>query len=283
MSGFAPVSKIDIETLVKTSLPPSPDNLMRISGLLNDINAPARKITEAITYEPMLVTRILRLVNSTIYGLERNVTSIQTAISIIGNGILHEIVLMEMASSTFAKQIGSSFTARKIWEHSLAVGMLCREIAKHLNLKGTEEAFTCGLLHDIGKMLLLSYDFEGFPLLQGENDEEKMLDCERRHYGYDHAELGSIVARHWDLHEDICHSIEFHHNPSMAQRAAIITHIVKVADMLANIKAYGLRREENEAFITCESVIKFNLTEEDLEIIWERAEGKVKEAIYSYS
>lgn len=275
--------KVNIETLVKTNLPPSPGNIMRISRLLCDDNASSRQVTEAIGYEPMLVARILRLANSMIYGLERKVTLIQTAIATIGTRTLNEMVMMDLASSTFAKLIRGSFCARKIWEHSLTVAILSREIAETLKIKGTEEAFTCGLLHDIGKLILLSYDFEGFPLLQGENDEQKMLDCERRHYGHDHAEIGALVARRWGLQEEVCNSIEYHHNPGQSGTAFVVTHIVKVSDIIANNKAYGLRGEDKAKLLTCESVRKLNLTPEKLEIVWSGAEDKIRDAINSYA
>ncbi|MCY7347568.1 MAG: HDOD domain-containing protein [Pyrinomonadaceae bacterium] len=275
--------KIDIETLVEMTLPPSPGNIMRLSRLLGDEDTSVREITQAIGYEPMLAARILRLANSTIYGLERNVTSIQAAIAAVGNKILGEIVLMELASSTFAKQIRSSFFARKIWEHSLAVAMISRETAQILQMKGTEEVFTCGLLHDLGKLILLSYDFKGFPLIQGENDEEKMLEGERLHYGYDHAQIGSLVACRWNLQTEICNSIQNHHSPAMAECASMVTHIVEVADIVANSRAYGLRMENKDRLLNCESVAKLNLTPENLELIWGRAQERIREAIYSYA
>lgn len=275
--------KIDIESLVEMTLPPSPGNIMRLSRLLSDENTPTREITKAIGYEPILAVRILRLANSTIYGLERNVTSIQAAISAIGNKTLGEIVLMELASSTFAKQIHNSFFARKIWEHSLAVAMISREMAQLLKIKGTEEVFTCGLLHDLGKLVLLSYDFNGFPLLQGENDEERMLEGERLNYGYDHAQIGSLVAARWKLQAEICNAIQDHHHPTLSEFPSMVTHIIEVADIVANSRAYGLRMENGDRLLTCDSVQKLNLTPEDLEVIWGRAEEKIREAIYSYA
>jgi|GEM_PF-2502794 len=275
--------KIDIETLVDMTLPPSPGNIMRLSRLLGDENTSTREITQAIGYEPILAVRILRLANSTIYGLERNVTSVQAAIAAVGNKTLGEIVLMELASSTFAKQIRSSFFARKIWEHSLAVAMISREMAQVLQMKGTEEVFTCGLLHDLGKLVLLSYDFNGFPLIQGENDEEKMLEGERLRYGYDHAQIGSLVAGRWNLQAEICNSIQDHHGAAMAECPSMVTHIVEVADIVANSRAYGLRMESNDRLLNCESVAKLNLTPENLEFIWGRADEKIRAAIYSYA
>lgn len=274
--------KIDIETLVETSLPPSPASIMRIAKLLNDENSSARKVTDAVSYEPMLVAQILRIANSPIYGLEKTVTLIQTAINTIGNERLQEIVMMGLASSTFAKQIRASVVARKIWEHSLAVALVARELSKRLQLKGTEEAFTCGLLHDIGKLILFSHDFQEFSMLLGENDEDKMLYNERQQYGYDHAQVGSLVARRWGLQEEVCDTICYHHNPTMSPYPMVVAHVVEVADIMANIKGYGLRSEDESKLAASASVMKLGLSPEDLENIWNNAEESINEVIQTF-
>ncbi len=274
--------KINIDLLVETNLPPSPGSIIRITKLLRDVNSSTRALTDAVSYEPMLVVRILRLVNSPIYGLERNVTSIQTALQAIGNNILNEIVMMELAATTFGKEIRNSIYARNIWVHSLAVAIVARELTKHLKMSGTEEAFTCGLLHDIGKFILLSNDFENFTLLLDDSGESEMLRCEQEQYGYNHAEIGSLVARRWGLQEDVCYSILHHHNPSQASQGMLMAHIIDIADMIANEKGYGLRKEEREKMLNSESVIKLNLTEEDIENIWNKVEGNITEVIKTF-
>lgn len=274
--------KINIDLLVETNLPPSPGSIIRITKLLRDVNSSTRALTEAVSYEPMLVVRILRLVNSPIYGLERNVTSIQTAIQAIGNNILNEIVMMELAATTFGKEIRNSIYARNIWVHSLAVAIVARELTKHLKMSGTEEAFTCGLLHDIGKFILLSNDFENFTLLLDDSGESEMLRCEQEQYGYNHAEIGSLVARRWGLQEDVCYSILHHHNPSQASQGMLMAHIIDIADMIANEKGYGLRKEEREKMLNSESVIKLNLSEDDIENLWNKVEGNISEVIKTF-
>lgn len=274
--------KLDIDSLVETNLPPSPGSIIRITRLLRDINSSTRAITEAVSYEPMLVVRILRLVNSPIYGFERSVTSIQTAIQAIGNHVLNDIVLMSLACSTFEKEIRSSGYARRIWIHSLAVAMIARETSKGLRMSGTEEAFTCGLLHDIGKFILLSSDFEHYTaLLQTENENE-MLRGEQELYGYNHAEVGSLVARRWGLHDDVCYSILNHHNPSQASQGMLMAHIIDLADMIANNRGYGLRKLDSEKLLASESAVKLKLGAVEIENIWTNVEANIREVISTF-
>lgn len=278
-----PKAKVDIETLLITKLPPSPGTMMRITSLLQDYNSSMRQITEAISYEPILVVRILRLANSPIYALERNVTSIQMAISAVGTKAVHDIVMIGLASMTFSKELKNSPIARRIWEHSIAVAMIARELSRVLEMRGTEEAFTCGLLHDIGKLILLSNYTDGFSALTEINNETEMLNCETELYGYTHAEIGSLIARRWDLPEDVYYPILHHHNPSQAERGTLVAHLVDIADMIANINGFGLRQEEETKLETSESVMKLGFTANHLETAWTKAGSNIREVIKTFA
>lgn len=275
--------RINIETLVETKLPPSPGSLMRISNLLRDYNASTRKITEAINYEPILVARILRLANSPIYSLERNVTSVQTAIDTVGTKAIYDIVLMGLASATFSKEIRNSPIAQKIWEHSLAVAMIAREVSQTLGMRGTEEAFTCGLLHDLGKIILLSNDLEGYTAIAVDCGESELLNNETQLFGFNHAEVGSLVARRWGLPDEVCYTILHHHNPSQSDQAMLVAHIVDVSDMMANINGYGVRLEDASKLEFSESVMKLGLSEEHIANIWHRVDENISEVVRTFS
>lgn len=275
--------KLDLETLIETSLPSLPKGLMRIKLMLSDPNTSNRAISEVISYEPNLVVRLLRLANSTLYLLERNVSTISGAINVIGFKILNDIVMVELTTSAFNKEICKSAYSRKIWEHSLVVALLAREISETLEMRGTEEAFTCGLLHDIGKIILLSNDSEGFPKLLEIQGEKDMLIGEHQTYGYNHAEVGSLIARRWGLPEEIYYTILHHHNPSQSPQPMVVTHIVDIADILANIKGYGVRGEFPEKLSLSESVIKLGLSEPHLENCWNRIQPGLKHLISNFN
>lgn len=276
-------SKVDIETLLITKLPPSPGTMLRITDLLRDYNASIQQISQAISYEPVLVVRILRLANSPIYALERNVTSIQAAMAAVGTKAVHDIVMIGLASATFSREIKNSPVARKIWEHSIAVALISRELSQILGMRGTEEAFTCGLLHDIGKLILLSNYTAGFSAISEIDNESEMLNCETELFGYTHAEVGSLIARRWNLPEEVYYSILHHHNPSQAEQTNLVTHLVDVADIIANIKGYGLRTEDESRLGSSESVMKLGFSLEHLEYAWNNAESNIKDVIKTFT
>lgn len=275
--------RINIETLVETKLPPAPGSMMRITNLLRDYNSSTRQICDAISYEPALVTRILRLANSPIYSLETGVTSVSMAVNTVGTQILQDIVMVEFASVTFGSQISQSVVGQKIWKHSLAVAVFARELSKMLEMHGTEETFTCGLLHDLGKLILLSSDFENYSQIMNVSGEHEMLISENRQYGYNHTEVGSLVAKRWGLPEAVCYAILHHHNPSQAEHPMLVAHIIDVADIVANIKGYGLRAENDTKLLCSESAMKLGFTPELIERIWNNVEGSIQEIIKTFS
>lgn len=282
-SDFIPATpQFTLEELVNTKLPPSPSNVMNLTRLLEDVNTSTRKISDAISYEPALVARFLRLANSPIYSPENPIISISGAINIIGLQAIHDILMMELASVTFSREIRNSVIAKQIWEHSLAVAIISREIGKTMGMHGVEEAFTCGLLHDFGKFIFLCHDVIGFSQLLDKHDEIAMLTAEKEYFGYTHAEVGACVVQKWNLRDEIYSTILCHHNPSESKHAVVITHIVAVADMLANINGYGLRLDTNCSLENSESVAKLRISEEKLQEIWEKSQHSISEVISTF-
>lgn len=274
---FPVQSRIDIEELVSTKVPMMPGSAGRITSLLNDVNASSRQLTDAIIYDPILTARILRLANSPIYSLQKNVSTLRHAVEIVGMKAIYEILIIGLAADSFAKEIRHSDKGKKIWEHSLAVALLSRELGHILKLRGTEEAFICGLLHDIGKILLLKNDFQNFSHTLEENDEVDMLQAESSAFGYNHAQIGSLVANRWGLPDGVCHTILNHHNPSQAEQFVVVAHLVSVADMIANAKGFGVREVEEDHPLETESTIMLNLSPQQVETSWEKTLQNISE------
>ncbi len=276
-------TKIDIEELVKTKVPMMQGSVARISSLLNDINVSSRKLTDAVGYDPILTARILRLANSPIYSLQKNVSTLRQAIDIVGMKSIYEILIIGLAADSFAREIRDSNEGKKIWEHSLAVALLSRELGQLLGLRGTEEVFICGLLHDIGKILLLRADFPGYAALLAEQNESIMLQAEITAYGYNHAQVGSLVASRWGLPDGVCHTILNHHNPSQSQQFAVIAHLICAADMISNLNGFGLRDLPCEFPEETESMIILNLTSEQMDIAWANTLDNIIEITNAFS
>lgn len=269
--------KVDIETIVNAKLPSMPGSAMRVLTLLRDINTPGRKLAEAVGCDPSLTTRVLRLANSPIYALQKNVSSLLQAVDVVGAKYLYDITIINLTADTFASEISGLALGRSIWEHSLAVALLAREFSRILGLRGTEEVFICGLLHDIGKIMLLRADVKTYSEILEKKGETEMLNWEVEIFGYTHAQVGALVIRRWQLPEIICHAILNHHNTSQAVEAVLISHLINIADSVANFHGYGLRHEEETILSNLESAIVLRLDESQIEAAWENIQTDLNE------
>jgi putative nucleotidyltransferase with HDIG domain len=280
MIATAPV---DLESLVEVELPPLPGSAMRVASLTQDFNSSAREIADAIGLDPILAARILRAANSPLYSFERRVTALPMAVSAMGNKNIHLLVVTSATADAFQSKGKRSASELGLWEHSVAVGLAAREIMFMLKLRGVEEGFLCGLLHDIGKLLLLRHEKEAYQQLIKETQETDLLAAERALFGYTHSQVGALVTKRWNLPEAISHSIYHHHDPSQAAQSVLMARVVDVADTLANRAGLGLQPGPAGELAEMESVIALRLSEDQLKEIWEKILPSLSETFSLFS
>ena len=269
--------KLNIELLVKVKLPPMKSTVLRVMELLRDPEVMTATLAETVRYDPILATRVLRLANSALYSLRKPVTTIQKALDAIGTRSLYDLVMLDAMADGFGNEIRNSVLIKSIWEHSIAVGLLSRELIRMLKLQGGEEAFVCGLLHDIGKILMLRADVERFESLLEHKTERGMLEWEERIYGFDHTEVGSYVANKWRLPDAVCSVIMYHHSPSKSNQSIVMANVVNAADLIANTHGYGLRLEDDKALLVSEPLALLKLTRAQINEAWENIQDAISE------
>ena len=262
--------------LIKTGLPPLPGSVMRVSALLSDINVSQRKIADAISLDPILSSRILRIANSPIYSLRENVTNLGTAVTAIGNSSISQTITISGVSDAFGRRVLSSPAGQEIWAHSIAVAMAATEICRVARITAADEAFSCGLLHDIGKLILLRADAPLYKKLLADVGDGDLTALERETFGFDHAELGAAAAESWNLPAPVVNLIKFHHQPLEATSGFAVTYVLHTADRLVNLKTANAATDElyNE-----ESVITFGLKVDQFDEIWQTVLLRLKEIL----
>lgn len=268
---------IDIEAFINTDVPPLAGPALRVAALAQDTNASQRAVADAIGSDPILAARMLRAANSPLYAPERRITALQAAVGTLGNQVIYALVIVYAASDTFKQSNMRLPVERVLWEHSVAVALTSREISVALGMRGGEESFLCGLLHDIGKLFLLRHNPKLYAQVEIIDDEQEMLMREQEIYGYTHAQVGALVAKRWNLPEEVSHAIYYHHQPSAAEQAMLMARIVDVADALVNKAGIGLRRTTESDLSETESVIALRLSDEQLQEVWRKAEISMHE------
>lgn len=282
--------KTSIEKIISANLPPLPGSVFRILELLRDINVSTYALSTAVGYDPLLAARLLRLANSSLYSRQKNITTIQRAIEVIGTKALYDAVMLGVAANTFSKEIECSEAGRAVWEHSLAVGLLARELTDTVHMRGRENAFICGLLHDIGKFVLLKSDSDLFKRLAEMKEANEMIESEEIFFGVNHTEVGALLVRRWSLPDVISSVILNHHQPSKANQAVFMAHIINVADTIAEANGYGVMPKGKESdseddeimFLQSESIIALRLTQPQMASAWENILPNLQEIVNSF-
>jgi putative nucleotidyltransferase with HDIG domain len=279
-----------ITKILKANLPPLPGSVFRILELLRDVNVTNAALATAVGYDPLLAARLLRLANSTYYSRQNNVTTISRAIDTIGTKALYDAVMLGVAANTFSKEIENSAIGRAIWEHSLAVAILARKLTDVLQMRGAENAFICGLLHDIGKLILLKSDPEGYRSISEGNDDDEMMKAEDEYFGVNHAEVGALLIKRWNLPEAISSVVLYHHEPAKTNQAIFTAHVISVADLIADKYGYGVSPmkeddysdDEEISMLQSESIIALRLTQSQMFDAWESVQPNLQDIVKTF-
>lgn len=193
-----------------TELPALAPIVQRVLVLLERDDFDWREVSEIIAQDQNLAAQLLKLANSAMTGLRRRVTSLTTALRILGARPLRNL-LLTLSVRPFLQTTSEA----QIWEHSLACALVARRIAQQTQLVDPEEAFTAGLLHDLGKTLLLRYfpqSYKRASLIARQQGCPIFL-MERLVFSTTHAEVGAWLLERWRIPTPFCEAVAKHHTP----------------------------------------------------------------------
>lgn len=200
-----------------------------------DLNTLARKLS----HDQSLTAKTLRFANSSFFGTHSKVTTVQQAMSVLGMHNVRHLMMATGLAGHFPDGNCTEFDVPVFWRHSVATAVCCKVLAMHLHLN-QDYAFTAGLLHDIGRLVLVS----AFPKEYGAviayraTVDCTLLDAERTLLGTDHAVVGHALAVQWQFSELIQKAIAGHHVPDMFGTASIAS-IVHVANSIVHALDLG--------------------------------------------
>ncbi len=215
------VAAPDLNTIVKSveQIATLPDITARVVQAAQDPRNNAFELLKIVTHDPALAAKILKVVNSSFYGLSVQITSLGRAIALLGMNAVKNLAVASSISTMFrGGEICRGLEAGDLWNHSIAVAVCARELARGMKLETAEEAFLVGLLHDVG--LLLEHQL--YPEQLREICDESRAstyafrDLEHQRLGFDHAQLGGAVAERWKFPAGIAAAIRHHHAPAQA-------------------------------------------------------------------
>ncbi len=184
-----------------------------LSEVLADPSSDAKAIARAVTCDPALAARLLRLVNSAAYGIRSPVDTVSRAATLIGTAELRHLALATSVVHMFRGMPEHLMDMRSFWEHSVATGLCARLLALSAGVTSAENMFIAGLLHNIGtlSLCLRHPDIARRALVMQENDGVSLHDAERAQLGFDHADIGGALLESWGLPELPVACARMHH------------------------------------------------------------------------
>jgi len=225
-------------------LPILPAVARELVSVLEDENSSLDLINEKIAMDHAITAKVLRLVNSSHFGANSRVVTIQQATALLGVEKIKNLVRLTILSNRSSVSYCEGFNFQAFWQHSVATAICAELISRALHMKH-DFAFTAGLLHDIGRLVLVSYypDKYAEVIRYRQLKDCYLLDAEREIMGIDHVDAGLALAQQWLFAEAIQHAIKGHHRPDTPGIHPLAS-VVHVAD--AMVHALDLADEKND-------------------------------------
>ena len=225
-----------------------PQLVMEVIRIANDPRSSAIELQAAVERDPSLAARLLRTANSAAYSLRRRVSTVREAISYVGfNEVKNLVVTASMAGVFKHDTTVGSYSRRGLWRHLVSVAAASRFVASRCGIRGFEEAYIAGLLHDFGIILMDQFLHNAFnDIVRVVATGKPLCESERQRLGFDHTQLGERVAGHWRLSASATTAIRYHHCADACESDnRPIAQAVEVADFLCSAKersAVGIQR-----------------------------------------
>jgi len=266
------------------SMPSLSITVSKILEVSRDPQVTAKDLNKVISLDPVLVGRVLKLVNSAYYGLQNKVTSLVTAIIMLGINTIKNLALSTAVLGNVQKD--SSFKALNVngfWRHSIGVGVTSKLIGAKIGitLNRQEEFFIGGLLHDIGKIpinVLFEEDYLK-AIHQADFEKTQLIDMESKIIGITHSEVGKMIAEKWRLTGETYECILHHHDPNMASEENFkLVASVSIANTFCNVNQIGFSgnryAKKNDDYI----LSSVGVTEEYLDEVFETISAEIEKA-----
>jgi HD-like signal output (HDOD) protein len=248
------------------NLPPMPQTVHKAREIMDNPSSSFQELAQVIETDQAVAAKVLKLANSTYYGLSGKVSSVQHASVVLGQKTLGELISVAGTSDVLDKTLeGYGMDSGDLWRHSIGVAFGSRMIAKKINPALLNDAFSVGLIHDGGKLILDKYIFERKEIFEEflADEQKSFLDAEKELLGFDHSEIASEVCKNWNIPEALITAIKYHHSPLQAEGDQL-AYIVHMADAIAMMTGLGIGMDGMQYKLDDKAMEILGLQEEDV-------------------
>ncbi len=255
------------------TLPTIPSVLRTILRVIEDPKISLKEIGSFISSDPVLASRVLKVVNSPIYGFSGRIASVNQALLLLGLNVVRGMLFGVSVFEVMEKSMEG------LWAHSLGCAVTARIIAQKKGVEEPEEVSVAALLHDIGKVALhLKFPEEYAEVLARAEAEELFITvAEERHFSVHHARPGAWIAEKWNFPKNLVEMIGYHHQPQLARNVPVQTAIVHLSDIIIRARGFGFAGDRFVPPVQPAAWELLNLSDEEMKsILGEIDEGLVR-------
>ncbi|MCL4294706.1 MAG: HDOD domain-containing protein [Anaerolineae bacterium] len=263
-----------IKSVLKSvdGLKPLPSTVTRALKLLEEPDVSIRDIVLVISVDQALTARILSWANSALFGFAHPATTLHEAITRLGFRRTKNILFTLSYSSLLGRRVaGYNLGNGELWRHSVAVGLASQRLSERVAYPAPDEAYVAGLLHDIGKLMLDQFFKVNWDhLLElGQKYNFSLIEAEEYLLGLNHAQVGSELAKKWELPSRLVEAIAYHHAPTFSGAAPKLAAIVQIADHICLRLNLGLPHPDFLPDLSVEGLRLLSLEFEDVDELTE--------------
>jgi putative nucleotidyltransferase with HDIG domain len=262
MSAQLEQSELNLNALITKvkDLPPLPGIVIRAMEMALDPDISVRDLQLLISKDQALSAKILRIVNSAMYSLRREVSTVSHAVAVLGIQTVSSVIMAASVERVFnsAKDLGTKLMA----EHSWGAALAARAIAKRVRYENSEEALVCGLMHDIGKPVMLMNFQPNYNEIIREvyKGSTSFNQAELLAFGFSHAHVGALLARKWSFPPQLAEAVGYHHNPLSAPSYRQLACIINLANLFMISMGIGFEKNADLNLEKQPSAEHLNLT-----------------------
>ena len=259
---------------------PIPQIALKIIRMINAEDYEMKEIADEVKHDQIISAKVITLSNSAMFSPRRRIESIGQALVMLGEKRLLQMVISASIELFFQDSVGGySLCKGGLYHHATGTAEAAAKISEHLRIASSDVAYTAGLLHDIGKVVLDQFVSPRYPMFYREMFESgnRLVEVEKELIGISHVEAGRRLAELWQLPESLTEVIAYHHDPEKAEINPQLTHLVYFANLLMSRYKTGdiISRIETDNFTERLAVLGLNKPDfiELIEIVpWNSAE-----------
>ncbi len=243
-------------------LQPIPQVALKVLRLIDEEDQGIGRIADEIRKDQVITARTLSLANSALFTKKKEIESLDHALVFLGQEQLVKLIISAAVHSFFEQSsLGYSLCKGGLYHHAVGCAQVAEALAKKTGKVSPQKAYTAGLLHDIGKVVLDQYVAPAYPLFyrRAMEGSENVQEVEKRLLGTDHTQVGEMLAKQWSFPDSLVYTVRYHHCPDKESPHTLLATVVYLADLLLSRFQIGLEIERLDTETLSDRMAKLDL------------------------